>query len=303
MIRSITVTNYLGDSITIELTRPEKSGFVILGIEGLGPAEANINTTEAPTIDGSRFNSSRVTQRNIALTVLFQKTDNESIEDIRLKSYKYFPIKKRLTFHIETDNRTVETEGYVETNEPTIFSQNEGASISIICPDPYFYSVVNNETVFSGIVPLFEFPFENNDPVIPLIEVGAIENKREKNVIYHGDAEVGITITIHAIGEASDIMIYNTGTREKMSIDTDKLAQITGKGITDGDTITICTVQGKKRATLLRDGRETNILNCIVRGCDWFTLAKGDNIFAYVAETGVLNLEFTISNRIVYEGV
>ena len=67
MIRSVTVENYLGDSITLELMRPEKSGFIVKNIEGLGPAKANINTTDISTNDGSIFNSSRLTQRNITM--------------------------------------------------------------------------------------------------------------------------------------------------------------------------------------------------------------------------------------------
>lgn len=55
--------------------------------------------------------------------------------------------------------------------------------------------------------------------------------------------------------------------------------------------------------TLLRNGKTTNILNCLDKNADWFQLAKGDNIFAYTAEYGSTNLQFKIENRIVYEGV
>ena len=121
MIKSVTVTNYLGDSIKLELTRPEKSGFIIKSIDGLGPSPANVNTTEVSTNDGSLFNSARSSQRNIVLKLQFTETFTESIEDIRQKTYKYFPLKKNLTLLIETDNRIVSTVGYPETNEPTIF--------------------------------------------------------------------------------------------------------------------------------------------------------------------------------------
>ena len=64
--------------------------------------------------------------------------------------------------------------------------------------------------------------------------------------MYSGDAEIGVTITIHAIGEARNITIYNTGTREVMRIDTDKMKAFTGSGIVAGDEITICTVKREK---------------------------------------------------------
>lgn len=304
MIKAITVTNYLGDSLVLNLARPEESGFVVKSVTGLGPGTANINTTEVSTNDGGLYNSSRLSTRNIVITLGFLWKD--SIEDVRQKSYKYFPIKKKLTLLIETDNRQAEIEGYVETNDPNIFSKEEGADISIICPNPFFYSSGvdgSNTTVFYGIDPMFEFPFSNESLYDALLEMGSIQNQHEKVITYNGDAEIGVTITIHAIGEASNITIYNTGTREIMKIDTEKLSALTGSGIIAGDDIVICTVKGNKSIKLLRSGKTTNILNCLDKNADWFQLAKGDNIFAYTAQSGSSNLQFKIDNRVIYEGV
>lgn len=304
MIKAITVTNYLGDSLVLNLARPEESSFVVKSVTGLGPGTANINTTKVSTNDGGLYNSSRLSTRNIVITLGFLWKD--SIEDVRQKSYKYFPIKKKLTLLIETDNRQAEIEGYVETNDPNIFSKEEGADISIICPNPFFYSSGvdgSNTTVFYGIDPMFEFPFSNESLHDALLEMGSIQNQHEKVVTYNGDAEIGVTITIHAIGEASNITIYNTGTREIMKIDTEKLSALTGSGIIAGDDIVICTVKGNKSIKLLRSGKTTNILNCLDKNTDWFQLAKGDNIFAYTAQSGSSNLQFKIDNRVIYEGV
>lgn len=304
MIRAITVTNYLGDSIKLDLARPEQSGFVVTSVTGLGSGKANINMTEVATNDGGLFNSSRLPSRNIVISLKYLWHD--SIEDVRQLSYKYFPIKKKLTLLIETDNRQAEIDGYTETNEPTIFSKDEGSDISIVCPNPFFYSAGKdgiNTTIFYGVEPLFEFPFSNESLYECLLEMGRIQNQTEKTIVYSGDAEIGVTIAIHAIGEARNITIYNTGTREIMRIDTDKLKAFTGSGIIPGDEIIICTVKGQKSITLLRNGKTTNILNCLDKNADWFQLAKGDNIFAYTMEEGRANLQFRIENRIVYEGV
>ena len=303
MIKSITIKNYVGDSIKLEMTRPEKSGFAIIGCEGLGPAKATVNTTTLAMSDGGLFNSAYLEQRNIVLSLRFIETKTETIEDIRQKSYKYFPMKKKLRFTVETDNRRLETEGYVESNEPSIFSDAEGCTISILCPDPYFYSPKTSDTVFSGLAPMFEFPFENDSTTEPLLELSIIENRREAVVYNEGDAEIGITVSIYAVGEASDVTIHNLSTKEKMHINTVRLAEMTGNGIITGDQITIETRPGMKSITLLRGGEVINILNCLDKGTTWFRLSKGDNIFAYTAETGSSNLQFCISNKIVYEGV
>ena len=301
MIKSVTVTNYLGDSIKLELTRPEESGFAIKEITGLGPGKATINATEISSTDGGIYNSSRLSARNIVIAIeyLWKNT----IEEARHLSYKYFPLKRKVTLLFETDTREAQIEGYVESNDPTIFSANEGTDISIICPDPYFYSSRVNTTVFSGIEPMFEFPFSNDSLVVPLLQMGEIETSAEKVIVYEGDAETGVVITIHAFGPATNITIHNTVTRESMSIDTTKLATYTGAGITAGDDIIISTVVGSKYVRLVRDGETTNILNCLDKDADWFRLAKGDNIFAYTADTGSTNLNFSIENRIVYEGI
>ncbi len=109
------------------------------------------------------------------------------------------------------------------------------------------------------------FPFSNESLQDPLLEMGEIKNETEQVVAYNGDAEIGVTITIHAIGEVSNITIYNTGTREVMRIDTDKLEKFTGSGIIAGDEIIICTVKGNKSITLLRNGKTTNVFKCWIK--------------------------------------
>ena len=160
MIKSVTITNHLGESIKMELGFPEKSGFLIQSITGLGPVKADINSTKFATSDGAIFNSARLDSRNIVM--ILRLLENSTIEDTRQKTYKYFPIKNRIRFRIETDNRTCETYGYVESNDPIIFSSQVSTQISIICPDPYFYSITPKTTIFSGVESLFNFHFPMN---------------------------------------------------------------------------------------------------------------------------------------------
>lgn len=305
MIKSITVRNYLNKEITLELARPEKSGLLISSIEGLGPTKATINVTDISTGDGGVFNSSRLDKRNIVMKMYFLQTATESIEDIRQKTYVYFPIKKKVTLTIVTDKRTVMTEGYVESNEPDIFSSQESCQISIICPDPFFYSPTNATTSFSGIKSSFNFPFTNTSLSTPILEMGELQNRTEQVIVYDGNSEIGMTIYIHSLGEAENITILNVLTGEKMILNTDKLSSImdTSTGIIAGDTIVISTIRGDKSITLLREGVTTNILNCLEKGSKWFTLLKGDNIFSYDAEVGASNLQFYVENKVAYDGV
>ena len=304
MIKSVTVTNYLGESLLLELSNPWEVGIAITKIEGLGPVKASINSTEISSGDGARFNSARIGTRNIVFT--FRLLEAPTVEDSRQKTYKYFPVKTNVTLLFETDNRLCQITGYVESNKPNIFSEEEDTQVSIICPNPYFISMDNggmNTVVFFGSEPTFEFPFSNESLTEPLIVFGNIKLRQEEIVPYDGDSQVGFTIKMHALGEVRQITIYNTKTRESMKIDTDILNEITGSGIIAGDEITISTIKGDKHITLLRDGEETNILNALGKDVDWFQLSKGDNRFAYICEYGAENLEFSINYQTLYEGV
>lgn len=304
MIKSVTITNHLDESIKLDLFNPEESGFIIKSIEGLGPVKANINFKELATNDGAIDNSARLSSRNIVMNLQFM--ESPTIEETRLKSYKYFPIKRNIKFLIETDSRICETIGRVETNVPTIFSNAEGCQISILCSNPYFYSAGENgtsQTTFYGTEPLFEFPFSNESLTEDLIEFGSIENRTEGTIYYDGDAEIGITIQIHAVGEAEGLVIYSTKTREIMRINDDKLKSLMGSGIQAGDEITITTSRGEKGIYMLRNGVTTNILNSLEKPIKWFQLSKGDNTFAYTASAGLTNLQFRIENKVIYEGV
>lgn len=304
MIRSIIITNYLGQSIVLDMQNPAESGLIIKKIEGLGPPTASINATETATFDGGLFNSARASTRNIVLTLGF--LPNPTIEDTRRLTYKYFPIKRKLSFIVITDNRIAEIYGYVESNEPDIFSEEETATISIICPDPYFYSLEGdgkNTTVFSGIEPVFEFPFSNESLTESLIEVGSVMSLSERLIVYTGESEVGLLMTIHAIGKVGSITIYSILTDESITIDNAKIESITGSGIKKGDDIYISTIKGEKYIELVRDGVTTNIINAMDKNSSWFQLSKGDNIFAYTTDMGADNLQFKIENKIIYEGV
>ncbi len=304
MLKQVTITNYLDESVTYTFEGPtidDASGLLITEIEGLGPTKADINMTSLSTADGDIFNSARLNGKNIVIKAKF--TYAQTIEEARLLSYKYFPIKKRLKFTIETDNRIGEIYGYVESNEPVIFSDDCEMQVSIVCESAFFLSPDKDVTMFSGVDPLFEFAFDNNHPTTHLIEFGTVINKKTNTVFYSGDSEIGCIMEIHAIGTVENVTVYNLRTRERMTINTDKLETMTGNKLIAGDTITICTIKGQKSITLLRDGVYTNILNVLGKEIDWFQLSKGDNVFGFVAEDGEENIQFKIVSQVAYEGV
>lgn len=301
MIRAITIINHLDESIRLELERPQLSGFIVKEIKGLGPAKAQVNFTEMATMDGGLDNSARLETRDIDLSLIFM--EHPTIEDTRHLSYKYFPIKRKITFIVETDTRICQTTGIVEENVPEIFSKQEGCSISILCADPYFYSVNDNEDISHGVKPLFEFIYENNSLTQPLTEFGEIVKNREFDIFYEGDLEIGFVLNIHAIGKASGIRIINRKTGQILRINDDRIVDIMETGIDAGDDIILNTNRGEKGLSILRGGVTTNIINALERPVRWFQLSKGHNPYVFQADKGLTNLIFTVTYRIIYEGV
>lgn len=303
MLYAVTVTNFKGESLRMELSNPEKSGLTIYNITGISAPTGTINTTDVATIDGSLFNSARAQSRNIVLTIAMWDQDNEMIETYRHRTYKYFPVKKPLTLEFETDERVSVIEGYVESNDVTIFTKQEYTQISIICPDPYFRSRTPVETVFTGVDPLFEFIFSNESIDKSLLLMGEIRTDTVYTINYNGDADVGIVITIQVSGDVRGLTIYNVDTSEHMSLDDNAIELITGSMIKEGDIITISTIKGKKYVRLQRGIKVYNILNSVTKGDDWIQITQGANVLAYTVTSGLDNIRFTITNYELYEGV
>lgn len=300
MIQTVTIVNHRGESLELDLRDPWKSGIAIRSIDGLGPPRATINMTELSTVDGSVFNSARVSSRIIDVQLIM--LENPMIEDTRHLIYRYFPVKKEVKIIVKTDRREVYTTGYVESNIPDIFSNMEGASIAITCADPYFYSLDDNVTYLNAVAGGFEFPFTNPVNTYSL-KFGNLSSGDPTNIYYDGETAVGINIEIHFTGPVNTLRIYNITSDQELLIDTAQLSSITGTPIQAGDVIKICTIPGKKSIILNRNGTIYNILSALSRNTRWIQLEPGDNVFVYSAVAGVNNMLITITNKELYEGV
>lgn len=301
MIESVTLTNHLGEDITLELRSPDNSGLLITNIDGLGPPKADINMNELSLLDGSIYNSARANYRNIVFELRYRY--KPTIESARLITYKYFPLKRKIRMDFVSENRNAYAYGYVESNEPIIFSSEAGCTISVLCPESYLKDIFDGNTIFSAVTPAFEFPFSNESLVTPLLEMGTMLDETEKTILYTGDVPTGMVLHIHANGVASNVTIINSVTLKTLSIDSTKLSALTGSDIVAGDDIYISSIRGDKYAKLVRGGQEYNILSTLGINPTWYILERGDNVFAYTASSGLSNLEFEASYPILYEGI
>lgn len=310
MIKSVTAVNFKGESIKMDLFHPESSGFIIIKIDGIGPGKATVTKNDSKVYDGGTITSARLPSRNIKMEIEFLWVN--SIEDVRHKSYKYFPLKKPITLIFETDTRTVEIEGVVESNEPDIFSSEESTNISIICPDPYFYASGDNarsKTDFSGINPMFEIPsdtgYSNESLTDALTEISTVFVQSERGIMNYGEVDIGVVISIKPLAIVKGVLtISNITLGQNMSFDLNKIKTITENDFHIGDELVINTLRGKKSVTLVREGKNYNALSCIDTRTDWIHLTSGENTFTYYLDgDGIEDLQFSVTNSILYEGV
>lgn len=287
MIKKVTVYQKQdrSDAFTMVLTSPtnvtNKTGFAIDKIDGLGPVEADINTTEM-VVDGNLFNSARIGERNIVLSLIFYSETGTGVEEVRQRSYQLFPTKRLVWVEVETDYRTIRTQGYVEKNEPDIFSNESKTQVSIICPDPKWYELVQTTT-----------ELDVND---------------ETEIEYDGEVEVGgvltltigsdVTAPVHDGVPAFTISFANPdGDAQSIDIYTPN------EGFTTGDVLTISTIPGEK-SCIWTDTADAdhNALNLLNQNPDWFKLKPGINSVR-VTDTNNAIETAVFNNDICYEGV
>ena len=273
---SLKVENNRGS--ILELTNDE-SNFQVTNIEGLTPPNAIINTSNFSNGDGSSFNSSKIPNREIVITVYI----NGDVQTNRLRLYKYFRSKNWCKIYYKDDQRDVYIEGYVQTFEAPIFTQKQVAQIPIICPDPYFKDVDTIVKSISKALKKFIFPFSINiNQPIPFSE---IELEKVTNVVNESESETGLIINVIFMGTVNKLEIRNIDTGENFIIDYNFMAN---------DKLVINCNRGSKSVILTRDAIEYNLIPYIRSGSTFFQLGVGDNNFSFLADEGVSDMSIDI---------
>lgn len=279
------VENSGGEGLT--LTQNERN-FQVISITGINPPKAQINTTPIAGLDGSKFNSSKLYNRNIVITLQI----NDDVENNRQMLYRFFRTKENCTFYFSNENRDVSIQGYVESVECNLFSKGERMQISIICPNPYFSALQEIVYDLSNELAAFSFPFSINvgDPV----PISSYETDRVTDIINNSEAETGVIINIDVNANVSMINILNTDTNEFLKLN---------YNFVENDRIVINTNKGSKSARLYRNGAVYNIFKYVQKGSTFFQLRIGDNHFTYTITGGDSAVFVTMSFRNLFRGV
>lgn len=309
MLKSVKVTNHIDETLEMILANPKTSEFVIESIDGIGPEKTNINSTENQIYDGASFDSSVTGIKNIVLHLKFLPNDYD-VERVRHKSYQYFQNKKFVRLEFSTDKKNTYIEGYVESNEPSIFDEMEGCDVSVLCMDPYFKYIDDYNRYLVGIEGAFQFPFSNDGTTIvngsaAKLKMGDIWNSKSRILLYPGNVEVGLKIKVTLSGNINSLYIYNRTLNQQMLINVNTVkSRYNIPYLLDGDYILIDTTRGEKHLELYHNGQTYSAdagLN--IQSSDWLFFDNGNNQIEWSSSHDENVSEFIVNNEVLYGGV
>lgn len=237
--------------------RSETDLFQVRDITGLGPVKASVNTSPLGSMDGDTYVGSTVGSRNIVLTI--KPNPDWSVwtyEQMRRVLYEYFMPKRRIRLVFETDEiAPVEILGYIETNEPAIFSKDGEIQVSIICPYPYFTSV--NPVVFDG---------------------SSLDTTAD--IDYDGSVETGMSVQVSWTSGGPPSFIGVQVGDPILSY-----FRVTA-GVDASKYFTMSSVPGQKYVenVAVSNGVITNLLSKVQSGSQWPVLQPGINNFSIITD-------------------
>lgn len=305
MIKKLWVENTSGNILDIDLRNSgDELGLLIFNIEGLGPPKATVNGSGGPNFDGIRASSVRTDARQLIITLAI--TAGGTLEEnAKQLIYTYFPIKQQINLGIVTDRKDVYIPAIVESNEFNQFAKVENAVISLYCPNPYFIEATSDSVIIppESVVPLFEFPFENDGLAVDDLEFGYITTYPTAYIQYSGQVKTGVNINLSMSGYVEDVVITNSNGAQQMTLDFTDAETYFGSAVQNGDQVFINTKSGEKSVYFVRGTTFYNMINGVGIDDDWIELLPGTNIIVMTAVSGIDNMETEVEYHILSEGV
>lgn len=323
--RTITCTNKDGDSLT--LTENGFTPFLLVDVKGIYSTDNSVNLMKNTTMDGAAFQSSLADYRNIVLTFqdvspvrrleagsgdvyissgrITGKTVEiyETVEESTLGTQDYVAHRTlidkvfksnelgRLIFREDEEERAIDY--YVENIDSTGENPTRIHTVSLICPDPFFYDPNDIIVKIAQIIGDFEFIHEFTEDGQEFgHSMGVYEN------IYNESAneDIGLNINISCRNDVVNPVIIHIDKNEFIQIG-DSSNPFT---LAMGDSLLITTGTGNKHIYHIHEGVSTEINYRMADGSSFIQLKRGNNRIGFEAETGKNDMLIEISYRMQY---
>lgn len=231
----------------------------VLSVTGLNPPMATQNESNVVGVPGVKIVGSNIGKRAIVITLKV----NNPCELNRAEILRYLAPNNEITVKIQSKYKTLYIDGVVEYNDYDIYTQSQLMQVSILCGYPYFKSSDDRVSTSLQSSGGFMFPFSVDiDEFVRFDEMIL----SDYIILYnYGQIQTGLQIELKLYNNSSNIKLYNL----------DKQDEYIGlKGdFYSGDIIRIDTnINAKKRAVLIRNGEEINILRRLIPGSKWLKI-------------------------------
>lgn len=292
MARQIICTNEDGMSVAFGNTF---NPWLLSDCEGVYLVQNNVTMSENTMTDGATYQGSTTMKRNIVLTLRDRPESNH--QENRSLLYNLFKPKSlgTLTYIENGESRSIEY--IVESIDPEGVMRSRMATVSLLCPDPFFVGPSDITVTMAGWDAYWEFPHEF---LSGGEEFGARVNEKLKTIDNTSAADnIGIIITITAAGPITNPSIYHVELAESITIGTE------GKPLemVAGDKVRITTGTNNKHVYLIHSGVETEINEYLSEDSEFIQLMHGSNTLGYSAESGEDYMTVAVAYRYRYLGV
>jgi hypothetical protein len=262
--------------------------FEVLSVSGLNPPSASIFTAKSPNRKGLKYNGSTLNERVVVIEVKL----HGDIERSRNALYDWTDPEQYAKIYYRNDAKNVFCEGYVETCEVDLFTDNEIVNVEILCPSPYWNDLSEIVTDISNLLKQFTFPFAIGSAGVPFSTL------LDSNIttIFNSGAETGARFVLRFSGDASNVTIFD---------DKDVSRQFRiNRSFSDGWTVVIDTEASPKTCKGYQpDGTEVNLMRYIGANPTWPVLKKGNNRIGYSVESGLMFTELSVGFNTKFLGV
>lgn len=287
--RSITCSN--SDGVSLTFAEKGMTPFLLVDAEGCYYVQNNVTISENTMSDGGAYQGSIAKVRNIVLTLrdLQNHVHNRNLLDALFKSGE----AGTLIFREEENERQISY--YVESVNSTGQYGARTYTVSLLCPDPFFYALQDVSVFMAAWVPNFEFVHEF---ISSGEEIGYRDLQRSQNIDNQNAADnIGMTITITVNGNVTNPSVTRVESNETITVGTENKPL----NMVAGDVLTITTADNDKHVYLTSDGVTTEINEYLTEDSVFIQLMRGSNNIGYSAASGESNMVVELTYRLKYQ--
>ena len=256
---------------------PNDDPVQIRDIDGLGPVKSDIASTPFATGRGELYQGSTVGKRNIVLTLGLNPDweGGQTMASLRHFLYRYLMPEAWTKLRFFTQELPpVDIEGYVESFEPNIFSQDPEVQVSILCHKPDFIEA--DATIYNGVVDdgTLELEFDYTGTISTGFELRV--DRTPEHLTYTG----GFVVTMVAERKP-------------------QLFEVTPVTVDSSKYFKLSSVRNLKRVqnVAYADGALTNLLSGVTGLSVWPEIKPGENVFSIAGEESGLAWTLAYFNR------